>query len=496
MIAKATFWMRRMALAMAMVMLVAVPNGLPAQAAKDSSRVDAWGQPKNLGLAVGEALLADFVPWVVNELVPSRSSLKISQISPRSWWHNTEDGYFWDDNSFMINHFAHPYQGSMYYNSARSNAYGYWTGLLFATLGSYHWECCGETHLMSVNDWINTSIGGAAFGEVLHRTSSMVLDNEARGKERFWRELGALVLNPARGVTRLLTGNAKRVYANPQNPNDYIPDELESVFALGVRVPSTKREGQGGTLSEDYPSHAYMNLRLFSGSLAKLDRGTPFDYFSLLAQFNFVSGRPLGEIEIRGNWWQRDLGRSERTVSKLVLMQEFQYENTGAYEQGGPALGLMYYRHRDLSPRSELAWNASAKAVLLGGVKSELAFLANVEGVRERFREYDFGAGPGAGLGVEWLRNGRRLIDAAYNLSYLTTLNGSEVEGQGSTHFLQQLRARAILPLTKSGFGVGVDYALYIRRSEFDIAEIGLVKQHTSQWQFHVNWDLARRERR
>jgi hypothetical protein len=177
-------------------------------------------------------------------------------------------------------------------------------------------------------------------------------------------------------------------------------------------------------------------------------------------------------------------------------MQEFQYENTGAYEQGGPALGLMYYRHRDLSARSELAWNASAKAVLLGGVKSELAFLANVEGVRERFREYDFGAGPGAGLGVEWLRNGRRLIDAAYNMSYLTTLNGSEVEGQGSTHFLQQLRARAILPLTKSGFGVGVDYALYIRRSEFDIAEIGLVKQHTSQWQFHVNWDLARRERR
>jgi Domain of unknown function (DUF3943) len=510
---EASRWTRRIVLTLATGAVVAPHNGLSAQAAKtngslgsDSARAavtktqnsppDAWGQPKNFGLAVGEALLSDFVPWVVNELLPSRSALKISQISPRSWWHNTEEGYFWDDNSFMINHFAHPYQGSMYYNSARSNAFGYWTGLAFATLGSFHWECCGETHLMSVNDWINTAIGGAALGEVLHRTSSMVLDNQATGAGRFWRELGAFALNPTRGFTRLLTGNAKRVYANPEHPSDRIPNKLESVLSLGVRVPYTTREGRGGTLTEDYPTHLYANLRLISGSLAELDRGTPFDYFRLLGQFNFVTGRPLGEIEIDGNWWHRDLSRKESTVSKLVLMQEFQYENTGAYEQGGPSLGLMYYHHRDLSQRDEIAWNAAGKVVLLGGVKSELSFLADVEGVRERFREYDFGIGPGLGLGFEWLRKGRRVIDGSYDVSYLTTLNGSEVEGQGSTHFLQSLRTRATLPLTRSGFGVGIDYQLQIRRSEFDIAEIGLVHQHTHHWQFFVNWNLVRREAR
>ena len=96
---------------------------------------DAWGQPKNFGLAAVTGYLGNFLPWVFNEVVPGRAELKISQISPRSWWRNIEHGFEWDDNAFQVNHFAHPFQGGIYYNAGRSNGFGYWTSLAFATAG-------------------------------------------------------------------------------------------------------------------------------------------------------------------------------------------------------------------------------------------------------------------------------------------------------------------------------------------------------------------------
>ncbi|MCK5651631.1 MAG: DUF3943 domain-containing protein, partial [Gemmatimonadetes bacterium] len=161
---------------------------------------DAWGVEKNFGLAAAEVLLSNLAPWIFNEY--PRGSY-ISQMSPRTWWSNLEAGFGWDDNHFSTNMFAHPFQGALYYNAARSNGYSYWASVPFAFAGSLHWECCGETHLMSINDWFNTALGGAALGEMFYRVSSMVLDNTATGSGRGWREVGAAALDPVRGATRL-----------------------------------------------------------------------------------------------------------------------------------------------------------------------------------------------------------------------------------------------------------------------------------------------------
>jgi len=458
-------------------------------AAQASADTDAWGQPRNLGLAAAEAYLANFLPWVINELLPARAELKISQLSPRSWKKNLEEGFKWDDNSFAVNHFAHPLQGSMYYNAARSNGYGYWTGLLFATAGSFHWECCGETHLMSVNDWFNTALGGAAVGEMFYRTSSMVLDNQATGGERFVREAAAFLLDPNRGFTRLVSGNARRVYANPDHPADWIPNHVEGTLSMGVRVPSMSRRFPLGDLNDDFPTHGFLNFSMVSGKLADLDRQKPYDHFNLVTQFNFVNGRGLGELRIQGNLWHTDLARTENAVSKLVVMQDFDYENTGAFEQGGQGVSLVYLRHRDLSPTSSFAWRAAATLTVLGGVKSELSLLADVEGLRERFREYDFGAGPGVRVGYEWVHGGHRLLTGSYGIRYLTTLNGSSGEGYGSNHVLQTVRMRGVLPLTSSGLGIGADYEFFHRRSHFDLVEIGGVRQRAHQLQVFLSWN-------
>jgi len=449
---------------------------------------DAWGQPRNFGLAAAEAFLGNGLPWTFNELVPGRQALLISQISPRSWWRNVEQGWEWDDNAFQVNHFAHPFQGNIYFNSARSNGYGFWTALAFATAGSFHWECCGETHFMSVNDWVNTALGGAAVGEMLYRTSSRILDNRATGTERVLREAAAFVLTPTRSFTRLVTGTAARVYDNPESAWDRRPPGSSSSFVLGMRGADSRRTARGGTLEETLEPHGFFDIELRSGDLGGLERNRPFDYFRLSTQVNFIRGRGLGVLRIRGNLWHRDLTKTEGTDAKLVLMQDFEYENNSAFEQGGQGVSFLYHRESRPWEGDTMAWWAGPSWMILGGVKSELAFAAEVEGIRERFREYDFGIGPGARVGYEWRRNSRPLLEASYRAQFLATLNGSARDGLGSSHTLQILRLRAMLPWRVAGFTLGADYEFFHRRSDFELADIGVVTQNTGIWQTFVSW--------
>lgn len=461
-------------------------DGAPAR--QEERWTDPWGQPRNLGMAIFTAYMGNFIPWAFNEVVPSRQELKISQISPRSWWRNIEAGWKWDDNAFQVNFFAHPFQGNIYHTAARSNGYGYWTGLLFALAGSFHWECCGETHFMSVNDWVNTAVGGAAVGEMMYRASSLVLDNEARGRGRVGREVAGFLLTPTRGFTRLVSGNASRVYDNPEHPSDHVPDHLEMVVSGGMRGADTWRTGRGGRLDENVPNHGYVNVEFVAGELTELDRQQPFDYMRALVQVNFVRGRQLGRIIIRGNLWHHEIARSDGGVSMLAAIQDFDYENNTVFEYGGQGATFLYLRQSRLSPRTAIDTKVGATWMLLGGVKSELAFLADVEGIRERFREYDFGLGPGFRVGGTLRRDGRRVLEAEYKFQYMKTLNGSTYEGQGSDHRIQNLVARGILPWNLLGISVGAQYNYFRRHTDFEIAEIGVVEQRAHEWQVFGSW--------
>lgn len=469
----------------------ALTTGVEAQTpdsgmAGDSAWTDAWGQSRNFGLASAELLLSNVLPWAFNEIVPHRAELKISQISPTSWWHNFEKGFSWDDNAFQVNQFAHPYQGNMYFNSARGNGYNYWVGLLFAGTGSLMWECCGETHRMSINDWYNTTLGGAAVGEVFYRWSSMVLDNTARGSERAWREVGAFLLNPTRGFSRLLYGNSSRVYANPEHPSDRIPERLENILSAGVRVVGD------GRISDETEVHGFLSMQMIAGSLLSLDRQRPYDYFSVAVQINGRQEDGLGLLRIRGNLWYKTLTDTETANAKLAIVQDFEYENNDAYQFGGQGASLMYIRRNQLGDRTSLEWNAAATFMPMAAVNSEFAILADVAGIRERLREYDFGSGLGTRATVMFARDGYRWLEANYRLQYLNTLNGSNRNGRDADHLLQMLGLRAFIPLGIGRWGVGAEYQLFLRDSYFDFENFGEVHQRVPQWQFFLTWNPNR----
>ena len=71
-----------------------------------------------------------------------------------------------------------------------------------AAFGSATWEYYGETNKASLNDFINTTLGGIAIGEVLHRAAWLMRDPRDTGSGRLWGEIGATVVDPVTGYNR------------------------------------------------------------------------------------------------------------------------------------------------------------------------------------------------------------------------------------------------------------------------------------------------------
>ena len=82
-----------------------------------------------------------------------------------------------------------------------------------------------------MNDLINTTLGGMAIGEMLHRTAWLVRDTHATGRGRVWNEIGATVIDPVTGANRFLSGDASRV---TDKPAEMVPSQLGGLASAGV----------------------------------------------------------------------------------------------------------------------------------------------------------------------------------------------------------------------------------------------------------------------
>src|ERR671910_3824315 len=126
-----------------------------------------------------------------------------ANVGTRSWWENLQGGFAWDDDAFGANQIAHPYHGGLYFNSARASGYDFWGSTPFVAAGSLSWELFTENVRPSINDLINTTLGGIALGEVAYRMGSLL---SARDGGAATRKLGAVVVNPLSRAQSLVYG--------------------------------------------------------------------------------------------------------------------------------------------------------------------------------------------------------------------------------------------------------------------------------------------------
>lgn len=239
-------------------------------------------------------------------------------ISWNSIKENFKHGFEWDNDHLSTNMFAHPYNGSIFFNAGRSNGYNFWQSELFAIGGSAMWEMFMECEYPSTNDIIATPIGGAALGEVLYRTSDLILDDRSGGAERFGRELASFIVNPMKGINRLITGAAWKRRSSSGRRFGIPPISVE--LSLGGRYLSmiAGDEGCRAGLSAE--------INIEYGDRYAADTKAPYDYFSFLLELQAIKSQPLlSRVEIMGRLLSASLADKKNINVNLGLYQHFDY---------------------------------------------------------------------------------------------------------------------------------------------------------------------------
>lgn len=420
----------------------------------------------NTGLAIGVGSLGLLLPWTWNEYVRGKP---FTPVSPRSWWRAVTNGFAWDDNDFEVNYRKHPYHGQFYYNAARANGYGFVGSAIQTLAGSYLWECCTETHIPSIPDMVTTVAGGIALGESLHHVSSRLLDGSARGSERVAREVAAAVVDPSRGLTRLVTGRAWSTQGG-----------RASADRRG-RLPLTVLLGGRATFVSSPTERRFLpalHVTWRQGEPLGPERGL-FSYHRLDVGVYPYDRRPMGRLDVRGALWRGDVMEALGGRGRLSALLDMDYVTTDAYRWGAQSLTLMWAGTRPVAAGLHLGAEATASWILMGSVNSEYARFAEIRGVRERLRGYDFGVGPAAGLALSFGREGVSL-EGAYRLVALETLNGSNVMGSRSRHVLHIARSSLEGRLTEE-LGLRLDVELFVQRSIYGHA--GFSDAVTRRWE-------------
>jgi hypothetical protein len=211
-------------------------------------------------------------------------------ISPQTLSNNLKpQSWSFDVDYYLTNQFGHPYQGSVYFNAARSSGLSFWWSALYATLGSLTWELFFESEPPSVNDQITTPMGGALLGEVLHRAALQV----RRGGLPGWLgAIGATLLDPMGAINGALLDDP--------SPEDVTLDPIfmRWQFGAGAGVVINRDANQP---ADRTPLQAVVAVLLVSGPPwdPRSTYDAPLSYFDLRADISFPS-KVVGNLFIRG----------------------------------------------------------------------------------------------------------------------------------------------------------------------------------------------------
>lgn len=421
------------------------PSASVPGAGQDTLPCPECNPPKQFWRAAGFLMVSQLTPYLFNSAVRGEVW---SDVGPDTWRNNIVYPWQWDDNTFQNNQFGHPYHGNMYFNSARTNGYDFWSSAIWPFAGSLMWEIFFEAWAPAPNDFVNTSVGGVTLGETLYRLSRLPLDNTATGGGRVWREVASGLLNPISGVNRLLRGETGRVSANPP---EWRPSAIFGVLDLGYRQ-TTSTLGESDVETGAAQWNATFNLS-YGDAVKDLSRA-PFSHFAFRADLAGPSETGImSQFSARGSLAAWALGENRRHQAALSLA--YDYFNNPAFTYGGQSvqMGLV----STYGAPGSTWWgqtNFLFNGVLLGATQSD--YYDTIEG-----RNYDYGPGLGTILSARFLYKNRLQATGAYTGLWIHTIDGTQ-----SSHYQDALTLEGRYWVTRS-LGLGLSYTNYNRRSDY-----------------------------
>lgn len=438
----------------------AAAEAVPATASDSLRAPESFVAPHRFLRTVGNIVIVNQTIWAYNRYVRTGVDREQFAVSWHSFFRNVEQGYVWDDNSFFVNHIYHPLQGSLHFTAARANNYNYWQSGLWAVAGSWMWEHASENNSPSTNDFVNSSLGGIAVGEVSFRLSTIVLDNTAHGGNRVMREIGGALIAPASGLNRLMSGEMFRTHANP---GDRKPVAGFGEFRGGYR---SLRDARGTPVSEN----AFLEFSMRYGDAFEA-RTRPFGYFDFGVVLNLgAGGDPVGSVDITGL-----LGGIATTSGsaqhRFGFFQHFEYMINPAWEFGQQGLGAGYLGRYPVGS-FEMRPTVHLTGIVLGAMRTDHTDYW--------VRQYDHGVGGGTEVGVAF--GGRNAPD------YVTLTRADyflrSVDGSASDHMIAMTRVQAWFPLGRR-LAAGGDYLHY--RAERRYRDFPHVRASTDELRIYVS---------
>jgi len=391
-------------------------------------------------IAGAEAAGSNVAVWAFFRYAEKES---YTRISLKAIEDHLKTGFWWDQDGFLGNQFNHPYHGSVYFNSARSNGLGFWESAAYSLGGSAMWELFMEVEPPSYNDIVNTPVSGIILGEIIHRSTNLILDPSKRGLGRVLREASALLLNPVKGFNRAMSGEMWSTASPSSNP-DY-----KLWLSLGGNDLFFNR-----TFVQN---HGYGLARLdmeYGDLLATSSHHEPFDYFNLRVELGFSANDDILSIVASGVLWDRTVTLFDHSSTVLGIYKEFDLHNNLACHLTATSCAFRLTNVMPVSSTTTFQSSVSISGVFMGGVNSPYAPVYH--------EQYNMGPGASAKVTAALKNNDHGSVYVNYKRFWLHTLNGADGD-----EFVGMLNLGTNYQITKT-IMAGIDLVLYERYSVYE----------------------------
>lgn len=299
---------------------------------------------------------------------------------------NFKTGPVWDTDKFSTNLFSHPYHGSLYFNAARSNGMNFWQSIPFVAGGSLMWEYFMENEPPSINDMIATTIGGVELGEITYRLSDLFIDNRSSGMERIGREVLAGLLSPARGLNRLISGEAWKYSRSKGRTYTSVP--VNFVVTTGPRFLAEQEGSRQGATSMN------ISFNLDYGDPFYDEFYSPYEWFRFQMGFDLFSSQPvISQVNAIGALWGKKVWSKGPRSLTVGVFQHFDYydsklSNSTPYrisEAAAAGGGLIFYKKGNAADKTDVFSEFYLNGIALGASLSDYMKIGD--------RDYNLGSG-------------------------------------------------------------------------------------------------------
>lgn len=431
-----------------------------ADSVKYRSEISIYSKKSPIYLPVSEIIGMNGGLSLFNRYVSQENFAKISFSSVAN---NFQKGFTWDNDFFVVNQFAHPYHGNIYFNTARSNGYSFWESVPFTFGGSLMWEMFMETDPPQTNDLVSTTLGGVMLGEITYRLSSLILDESTRGFERTSREIIGAVINPARGFNRLIRGDINR--HTRFNVNDVQPFTGRLNIGYAEINPRKKFSFEKNNYLAEL---SVLYLKNLSSEEFK-----PFDVFRLKLGIDAQEGEtPSSWVDVYGILYGKRLITLRDKVLVLGLFQDFDFYNNSIYKLGAQSAGPGIILKIPVTKKINFAANVHTNFIILSALNSIY---------RGENRDYDFLMGSKI-LTEGILDVGPFSLQLEYKFYWMKSING--IDGK---HTMGILNPKLLFNIYK-GLGAGAEYLFYHRHSVYK--NIETTNLNLTEHRFYVSYWL------